>query len=164
MAKNDLTAARLRERLIYDPETGVLTWRVVTRNGRRRPGDLAGNLSLSLGYVFVGIDGACYLAHRLAWLYVTGAWPIHDIDHINGTRNDNRIVNLRDVPTRHNLENQRCPQVGRRWFGVTPSDGKWRARIKVRGETLSLGRFGTPEEAQAAYWEAKRRLHAGCTV
>jgi hypothetical protein len=51
------------------------------------------------------IDGKLYGAARLAWLYVHGEWPKNQIDHINRLRDDNRLVNLRDVTHTENCNN-----------------------------------------------------------
>jgi hypothetical protein len=39
-----------------------------------------------------------------------------------------------------------------------------RARIAINGHQINLGRFRTAEAAHAAYVDAKRRLHEGCTL
>jgi hypothetical protein len=95
----DLTQARLKELLDYNPDTGIFT-RKVSRPGFR-VGDVAGSLT-ERGYIKIGIDGKNYSAHRLAWLYVHGKSPDNCIDHINGVRDDNRISNLRDVTSQEN--------------------------------------------------------------
>ena len=88
-----LTAARLRELLQYDPETGVFTRLVKTSNGIK-VGDVAGTAD-ARGYILIRVDGWLHLAHRLAWLHMTCEWPKGMIDHINGVRDDNRWSNLR---------------------------------------------------------------------
>ena len=95
-----------------------------------------------------------------------GDWPTTDIDHINGDPADNRIVNLRMVSRGHNLQNQRKPhRDGKSGFlGVYLKNGKWQSRIMVGGVSHDLGRFSTPEDASAAYLQAKRKLHPGCTI
>jgi hypothetical protein len=118
MAGNDLTAERLRELLHYDPETGVFTWlprqREMFREARhhaiwntRYSGKRAGHAGAALGYETISVIDRAYFSHRLAWLYVHGAWPLCEIDHINGVRTDNRIVNLRDVARGVNQQNIR---------------------------------------------------------
>ena len=104
MAKTDLTADRLRELLHYDPDTGVFTRRVATAPCVRI-GDIAGCFDNSNGYLKIGVDGRQRYAHRLAWLYANGTFPVFDIDHLNGIRTDNTLLNLRDVPRKQNIEN-----------------------------------------------------------
>ena len=93
MAKADLTAARLRELLHYDPDTGVFTWRV--RRGVASAGSVAGNTTKD-GRVSIYVDNISYRAARLAWLYVYGEWPIKDVGYKNRDCRDTRIDNLMD--------------------------------------------------------------------
>jgi hypothetical protein len=102
---DELTAARLRELLHYDPETGAWTRLVSTSNHRARVGDNAGGVTGT--YVKIRVDVRQYPAHRLAWLYMTGAWPKHEIDHINGDRLDNRWCNLRPANDAEQARNKR---------------------------------------------------------
>ncbi len=92
----------MRDKLYYDLDTGQFYWKVKT--GNKRVGDIAGSVTTYDQYRRIKINGKMYLAHRLAWFFVYGDWPKNEIDHINGTRDDNRIENLRDVS--HSL-NQR---------------------------------------------------------
>lgn len=163
MAKPILTAERLRELLSYNPETGVFLWRV----GHRRVccGARAGNLN-NQGYRQIQIEGHRYQAHRLAWLYVNGDWPLLLIDHINGIRDDNRLVNLRDVGSAANTQNMRRASRSNStgMLGVSKSRGRYHAQIQIGSTHLNLGFFDNPSDAHAAYVVAKRRLHAGCTI
>ena len=54
------------------------------------------------GHIRICIMRVKYLAHRLAWLYVTGSWPSQDIDHIDGDPTNNRFANLREVTHQEN--------------------------------------------------------------
>ena len=110
-----------------------------------------------------------FSAHRLAWLYVTGDWPVGVIDHINGDRTDNRFENLRDVTQKTNSENLRGPQkrTASRFLGVHAQRRKstrFLAQIVTDGKLKHLGSFSTPEPAHEAYLAATRRLHEGCTI
>ncbi|WP_158235398.1 HNH endonuclease [Caulobacter sp. FWC2] len=99
------------------------------------------------------INGRDYRAHRIIWLIQTGEWPANDIDHINGARDDNRWVNLRDVS---GFENHRNKIISpRNTSGVNgihyeKARKKWQVRIKSEGRSIALGRFDTLEEAIAA--------------
>ena len=169
MATNDLTAARLRELLAYDPETGVFTWRMaVGRWGRIPAGSVAGVRSVR-GAIVIGIDKKPLYAHRLAVLYVTGNWPSGDVDHRDGNPANNAWNNLRDVLHAVNTENRRRPIKNKAsglplGVSIDHRDGAFRADITVAGKCKSLGRHATPDAAHAAYLEAKRRLHEGCTI
>lgn len=88
----------------------------------------------------------------LAWL--TGSWPIHDVDHINHDKTDHRPWNLRDVTCRVNQQNRRNFK-GTYW---NKEHQKWRAQISINGKLTYLGSFSTKEEAQQKYWEAHSKL------
>lgn len=169
MAATQLTAELARSLLDYDPSTGVLTWKMF-RSPRARKGDRAGCVNPSTGYRHIGVDGQVYAEHRFVWFYVYGAWPSDVVDHINGVITDNRIENLRDVTRHVNLQNQRKAHASNKtgFLGVRHIPKyrlrPWQARINIDGKKRYLGTFATPEEAHAAYLEAKRRLHEGCTI
>jgi hypothetical protein len=150
--------------LRYDPDTGSFTW-LACAAAQVKPGAKAGRLN-SQGYTEISISSRKYQAHRLAWLYMTGAWPEHTIDHINGVRSDNRIQNLRDVTRAVNLQNQRRAAVTNKagLLGVREFKNRWRAQITVNGTQRDLGYFDTAQLAHDAYLQAKRQLHEGCTI
>lgn len=160
---SSLDSTQLHALVHYDPDTGLFTWRVNRQNVRA--GDIAGTIT-DRGYCRITVSGRAYAAHRLAWLYVYGAWPTEQIDHINGIRNDNRIENLRDVSAAANSQNQRQPQGGNPFIGVSwvRKSNRWMVRIRIDGRQRYLGCFATSEEAQDAYIKAKRAHHTGCTV
>lgn len=155
----EMSAARVRELFYYDPETGVLTWRVAPFCHAERLGKAAGSANSS-GYVVVRVDGKTHQAHRLIWLHVTGRWPEGDIDHRDRCRINNSWENLRECSREENMQNcsirsnnsSGCPGVGRK-------KGRWYARLGLSGRRMHLGYFDTFEEAKAAYSLAKRRHH-----
>lgn len=154
-----ITADRLREVLGYDPITGRFTWRKCVSN-RSPAGSEAGCVDKERGYVRLGVDGAVHLAHRLAWLYVTGEFPVVGIDHINGARSDNRFANLRPA-----AQSENCCNRGRQanntsgFKGVTKNHDKWMAQIHLHGIRHYLGTFDSKEHAHGAYASAAARLH-----
>lgn len=155
---------RLKELFVYSPDTGNFTRRVP--RGNRPAGEVIGYMNN--GYIMTFIDGRMYQAHRLAWLYVYGEWPKHEIDHADGDRANNRIENLRDVPGFVNRQNRRSPQKNSTtgYLGVTTDKrtGNFIAYINHMGKSKYLGKFRLAEEAHRAYVDAKRRLHAGNTL
>ncbi len=158
----NITAETFRALLDYDPESGIFRWRV--NRGGIQMGAVAGTVS-EKGYILILINGTKFRAHRLAWLYVYGAWPQDQIDHLNGDKRDNRIVNLRDVSQSVNLQNQtRARRDSTSGFlGVSWHKRKkhWEAKIKVNKRNHFLGYFDTAEAAHAAYLAAQMKLHPG---
>lgn len=80
-------------------------------------------------------------------------------DHRNGDTLDNRRENLRPASRSENAINCRPRRDGTGFRGVSPSGGRWRARITVGGRRVHLGTFGTPGEARDAYASASRSHH-----
>lgn len=154
MTPATLTAERLRELLHYDPDTGVFTWLTA-----RHLGKPAGSPHAK-GYVRIRIASRDYLAHRLAWLYVEGAWPGALVDHRDCNRANNRFGNLREATPRESACNRRVRSDSMsRMKGVAPNYGRFQARIKLHGRVVCLGQFNTSEEAHAAYSRAAETLH-----
>jgi hypothetical protein len=149
-----VSQARLRELLRYDPATGVFIW-LINKSNRVEFGTVAGSIVEDRGYRSIRIDGRPYRAHRLAWLWMTGEWPSHGIDHINGIPGDDRWANLRAATQSQNLANMRKSSRNTSGFkGVFWHSGarKWRARLK----SIHLGYFDCPAAAHEAYMRAAR--------
>lgn len=143
---------RVRDLLTYEPATGLFRWRAT--RGRVMAGDIAGAMQSS-GYRQIMVDGQRLLSGRLAWFYVTGSWPTHEIDHINCDRDDDRFSNLREATRSENNQNRRASgrSLIKGAFWVTRQQ-KWRASIKRNGRTMQLGMFDTAEAAGAEYARA----------
>ena len=98
-----------------------------------------------------------YSAHRLAWLWMTGAWPKSDIDHINRDKSDNRFSNLREATKSENKAN-----VGRYANNTSGHKGvhwnaknqKWMAQIMVRRKRIYLGLHLDLADAASSYASA----------
>lgn len=170
MAKQILNAARLRELLSYEPDTGLFRWRFSRKGRKGVAGSIAGSVAPK-GYRYITIDRHRGAAHQFAWLYIYSQWPSFEIDHINGDRDDNRAINLRLATSSMNHENLRSAKsqnLSGGLLGVSRQtnngDRRYRARIHVAGKEILLGRFDTAEAAHAAYLSAKRKLHLGCTI
>lgn len=165
----------LHECLSYCPETGVLTWKHRPREHftcarghqtflSKFSGKVAGADSLR-GYLFVGITylstSKMYYAHRVAWALHYGQWPTCQIDHVNGQRDDNRIVNLRDVTCGANHRNKAKNQFnssGHNGIAWDPRRCKWRARVMLNQRDIHLGYFDDIADAIASRERANERM------
>ena len=166
----DLTQDRLKELLDYSPFLGLF-WHLPrpVRPEHERT-DKVWNTRFankvagfkSNDYLRIKVGRREYMAHRLAWLYMTGEWPTEQIDHINGTKDDNRFSNLREATNQENHRNRtRLPSnntsghVGVYWKRKRQ---KWCAQIKINGEVKVLGSsFDSKQDAIAARREAEKK-------
>lgn len=167
----------LEEILDYDPETGVFTWkeRPVSHfscNGAakifatRYAGKEAGRTRHAKGYYksrMIKIGGREYLAHRLAWLLMTGDQPPKEIDHINRDATDNRWKNLRDGTQ---INNKSRLMSLRNTSGVTgvswhKKDRRWRVMVKSDGKCIFGGNFKEDDLDLAAMEVMEMRAERG---
>ena len=156
--ESKLCLKRVNSLVKYCPETGNFYWLVST--GKRKVGDLAGGISEN-GYCRIKLDGIKYMAHRLAWAVTYGVFPDKEIDHRNGVRSDNRVVNLREADRSSNLQNLQSARVDNllSTLGVHQKGSKFIAQLQVNGEKVFYGRYGSVEEASNAYQKAKKKHH-----
>lgn len=160
-----LTAEYIRHVLDYDPLTGILVWRFRPEGPRKWnskwAGKQAGTISPT-GYRYLNLGKISpFGAHRIAWVHFHGEWPMGNLDHINGIRDDNRIVNLRLANYSQNGANKAMQRNNASGFiGVhfETQRGMWRARVNRNSRTYDVGFFNTPEEAHAAREEFLRKL------
>ena len=144
-----LTHAEVKEFFIFNEKTGVFTWR--KRRGNIKPHSVAGTPRDNL-YLQIQFNGRLYRAHRLAWFYVHGQFPPEgmEIDHINGDRADNRLVNLRLATRSQNMFNAKLLKnntSGFRGVHKCARSGLWIATFKMNGKINFLGRFSSLKEA-----------------
>jgi hypothetical protein len=160
----DITAARVRAILDYNPETGLFRW-------KRRPVDdfvnerackiwntrFAGSVAGSMradGYIHIHIDYKLYMAHRLAWLYVLGEWPHDEIDHADCIRSNNTFSNIRAATSTQNKANRSVSSVsvsklkGAMWDNRRK---KWRSEIRLDSKQKHIGYFDCPAAAHFYY-------------
>ena len=146
---------RVRALLRYNPDTGQFTR--LAASGGRRAGSPAGTSRTVNGYVYISVDAQRLLAHRVAWLLMTGAWPPEQIDHINCDRADNRWENLRPASVTENAWNSqahRDNRSGRKGVYLHKESGLYHALLTVKGRKISLGYFKDLGAAGAAYERA----------
>jgi hypothetical protein len=158
MTKDDpITPEYLRQLLAYDHLTGRLTWKPRPIESFQSPqgfgwntkhaGRAAGGRHLRSGFV-VAVNKHQFLAHRVAWAIMTGAWPKQSIDHINRNPYDNRWANLREA-----TPVQQCMNRGR--TSPLPKG----VRRHGREFLAVIGSYKTAEEAHAAWLIAAKVVH-----
>ena len=155
-----LTQEELKKLLHYNPDTGVFTWRV--SRGRNKAGNVAGHVSKNSGYVEIRLGKKLFKAHRLAWLYMTGEWPREGIDHINGVKDNNRWVNLREATHRQNAYNRggmKGSSSNHKGVSWVKRDKKWFVRARSPAKHLNLGYFNCEHEAALVYNQFALKHH-----
>ena len=125
-----LTQTELKKLIHYDLDTGIFMW--LKRNSNRiKIGHIAGWINDS-GYRIIQINSKNYRASRLAWFYMKGYFPEHEIDHKNRIRNDDRWINLRHVSRQcntHNCSIYKNNTSGIKGIGWRNDKRKWEVRI-----------------------------------
>lgn len=155
-----LTQSQLKDLLTYNPETGTFIWNI-TRGGSAHAGTVAGSID-TRGHVQIQVYQKQYAAHRLAFLYMTGVFPKHGVDHINRIKTDNRWCNLREATQAQNMENKTMYKNNTSGVkGVTWNKriGKWQVGVGKNGKLIHVGYFSDLEEAKAARLKAEKELH-----
>lgn len=138
----------LDKAFVYNKKTGSLTFRE-TRSNNAKKGQIAGSID-SKGYRFVRLNKIAYRIHRIIWKMNYGSDPINTIDHINGDKLDNRLINLRDVTHQNNIKN--CKKRTDNTSGVTGVSfnkklNKWTAYFTIKGKLITIGYFVDKKEA-----------------
>lgn len=154
--EKQLDVEKVKKAFSYDPETGVIT-RAISYGNAWKGQTFSGTNSVSVFNIHIRLS-------RLAWLLHHGSWPPDGywIDHINGAKGDNRIVNLRLATPTQNQQNK--ASYGTYAKGVVCRfDGSrkkpFQARIRVDGKRILLGSFATEAEAAEAYRQAALKYH-----
>jgi hypothetical protein len=172
------TIETLHRLLICDAEAGKLFWRARTPDlFNATPGRTAAHACANWNSRFAGqealtndvagyrqgeIFGRPHRAHRVIWAMANGQWPDAEIDHANGDRSDNRLVNLRAASRSQNQRNVSSRDGSTSdYLGVSwdKHRGKWHAKVTSDGQQIHIGRFESEEDAARAYDAAARRYH-----
>jgi len=160
-----------RERFMYEPSHGVFLWNTrpishfhtyrswISWNSRNAGTKMGHKHN---GYMYATIDGKRYTLHRLVFMWLSG-YKIEDcfeVDHINGVRDDNRLVNLRVVDRSENQRNtKRSSNNTSSVTGVHKHNtGGWVANIthNRRRESKMFPHFD-----DAVLWRKKKEVEYG---
>jgi len=156
--EDSLSVETARDILEYDCDTGLLRWRISPASNVS-VGAIAGHNDS--GYRKIRYKGRGYRAHRLAWLIYYGTWPRDQIDHINGVKDDNRIVNLREVDGSNNMRNARIPHTNFSGvIGVVWNKELWKWDVRItdnKGNRLYLGSYSLMVDAYKARKRAEKQ-------
>lgn len=167
--KSELTFEEVNAILLHNASTGQLFWKERDishfpheKEMKRWNARYAGRgafTAMNYGYRRGLIYRKDYRAHRVLWLLHTGSWPIGQIDHINGIRDDNRFSNLRDVTPALNARNA-CMRKDNK-SGVTgvcwcKRVSLWEAYIHFDGKEYKIGHFDLFDDAVEARKRAEQ--------
>lgn len=143
----------IREAFNYDPDTGILSWKVIKYSRKvGMVGSLKRRKDTSDRYE-VKFHKKVYQVARVAWFIHHKYWPVI-IDHISGNALDNRLLNLREVTPSGNMMNKARPRnnkTGCAGVSFDKETGKYKAVVK--GKTL--GRFSEKKNAISAVMAAR---------
>jgi len=157
--KQKLTQERLKEILNYNSDTGIFTWRYYRQGIKRNR--VAGSIDNAKGngYRRIKTNETSYTCSRLAFLYMEGYFPEHEVDHINRIRHDDRWCNLRHVTKQCNMrncsvsKNNNSSITGVIWY---KDRSKWGAQIRHNYKNSHLGFYEEKKDAARARWEAEK--------
>lgn len=159
MTEHILTQAELKAQFHYNHVSGKFIY-IAHSTQQNLIGTVAGHINN--GYVEIKINNKRYLAHRLAWLFMIGEFPVLDIDHTDGNRLNNVFSNLRLASKSENRMNCGvCKNNTSGFKGVSlhKKSGKWQVFCKANGKNHYLGLHLTPELASQAYEKFAKEHH-----
>jgi HNH endonuclease len=149
----------LRRLYDYDPVRGTLVHKKT--RGRAVAGASIGRGVNWKGYITARVHHKHYRIHRLIWVYHFGSIPAEMVvDHINRSRKDDRIENLRLATLKQNARNRRRSRNNtsghsgvvwrasrRRWVVNIMLNGRKRRIGSYRDKHLAIERRKTAERA-----------------
>lgn len=142
----------LRRVLFYDTVTGVFTWIAPPKTHRFLMGKPVGSLTYQ-GYIQFSFQGHKDYAHRWAWFYMTGEWPVETVDHRDRNKANNAWLNLRQLEA----IGQQCNKDSKNIYR-TSNGNPWRVILQRDGRKVNRA-FPTFCSAYHARMKAKGELH-----
>jgi hypothetical protein len=159
MSKSNATPTieEIKKVLWYDKESGLFLARFSAK--KHKAWRMIGSFE-SKGYLQIKIGNHCYMAHRLAWKYVTGDDPgDFQIDHKDLNKSNNAFSNLRLVTNKQNCENRKINarnKTGHR--GVYMRGNRFYAEICHNYVRMKIGTYTTLQEAIDAVAKKRKEL------
>lgn len=150
-----LTQERLRE--LFEYRDGLLINKSIRRS-QISIGSPAGGIDCK-GYRKVRVDGRMYRAHRLVFLFHHGYLP-EIVDHIDCSRSNDRIENLRSATKSENGMNRSGSYAKTGHRNVYKRGNKFQVHLSCKGVVHYIGTFMYLDAATAAA-ETARKQHFG---
>ena len=147
MTREQRCALAIERGFTYDSETGL----IYNRYGKPLKPKKEGYIILEIN---INKKSNKLKGHQFAWYFINEEC-VNEIDHINGVKHDNRIINLRSVTRQQNQWNQTKAK-GYSWH---KKNNKWCSVIRLNSKNIYLGSHNTKEEARNAYLAAKEIYH-----
>lgn len=156
--------------LRYDEKTGLLWWKSRQSNwfkndaeAKRWNSRYANTQAFACfynGYKTGTLNKQNFFAHRIAWKLFYHTDPLF-IDHINGSRSDNRIENLRSVTRLENNRNTKLPadnESGVIGVCFNKNTNKWVSQISSDDGREWIGSYASKDLAVSARKSAEIKL------
>lgn len=157
----------------YNEVTGILTWKerpmesfVDKRAWGIHRGKYAGKSALHIndsGYYCVRVNGRMYRAHRVIWEMHNGPIPKGmDIDHVDGKRPNNLLLNLRLATRRQNLCNRgasKSSKLGLKGVRFDRRRSRYVSTLVIHGDIKENRWHRTKGLAAVAYAKASLKHH-----
>lgn len=149
-------------------EDGVLVWNLLSGNSREEKifntkfaNKPAGSLHKSSGYIRVNVDHQDYLAHIIVFMLYYGYRP-EMVDHKDCNKLNIHPLNLRaadSTTNTHNASKSSRNTSGFKGVSYHKASGQWQGRIMFKGKSYSAGLHSTPEAANEALIQLRKKLH-----
>jgi hypothetical protein len=147
MTRKERCELAIEKGFTYNPKTGEILF----KNEKKF---IYNHSGYSILYLYLGNNKFQLRGHHFAWYYMYKEC-VEEIDHINGIRDDNRIINLRSVTRQQNQWNRKTAK----GYYLDKKTNKFNSQIYLNRKRIRLGYFDTEEEARNAYVNAKEKYH-----